>query len=216
MSRRANKPTIRRADKPMSQRADCLAPQSCRLHRHRTPFVLCWGEGSSSSYQHSLKRVLRSANEPTSQQANNKQADKPTSQRADCSATLSHQLCRHRTPFVPCWGERTLFSSQHALRRVLCLAEEDGYIPGWVRKMVVIVVVVAVPGHIAQHSRHSLQHSVLHSMLHSALHSALHIVLHSTLHSKTKRAQEGNRPSCACYQSWSVLLVFLGVDCLEK
>jgi hypothetical protein len=42
-----------------------------------------------------------------------------------------------------CWEEGTSFSSQHALRRVLCLAKEDWYIPGWGRKMVVVDVVVA-------------------------------------------------------------------------
>jgi hypothetical protein len=96
------------------------------------------------------------------------------------------------------------------------LAEEDWYIPGWGRKMVVVVVVVAVPGHSAGHSRHSSLHSVLHSALHSALHSMLHSLLHRALHSKKKHAQEGNCPSCACYQSWGVLLVCLAVDCLEK
>jgi hypothetical protein len=49
----------------------------------------------------------------------------------------------HCTPFVLCWGEGTSFSSKHALRRVLCLAKEDRYIPGWCRKMVVDDVVVA-------------------------------------------------------------------------
>ncbi len=31
-------------------------------------------------------------------------ADEPMSQWADCLAPRSHQLCRHRTPFIPCWG----------------------------------------------------------------------------------------------------------------
>jgi hypothetical protein len=81
--------------------------------------------------------MSRQANKPTI-----RQADKPTSQRDDCLAPRSCWLCRHCTPFVPCWGEGASFSSQHASRRVLYSAEEDGYIPGWGRKIWLLLLLL--------------------------------------------------------------------------
>jgi hypothetical protein len=77
------------------------------------------------------------------------------SRRANCSAPRLLRLYRHRTPFVLCWGEGASLSSQHASRRVLRFAKEDGYIPGWGRKMVVVMLLWQQD----QHSRHSLLHS---------------------------------------------------------
>jgi hypothetical protein len=130
------KNVIIQTSKQMSQRADDLAPWSHWLCWHGTPFVPCWGEGSSSSSQHASRRVLPLADELTSRQAN-----KQTSQQANDSASRSRRLHWHRTPFVPCWGEGSSSSSQHVLRRMLCSAKEDRYIPDWGRKMVVVVVV---------------------------------------------------------------------------
>jgi hypothetical protein len=76
--RQPNEPTSQQPNDPTSQREDCSATWSCWLHWHLTPFVPCWGEGSSSSSQHASRRVLCLANDPTSQRAN-----KPTSQQAN-------------------------------------------------------------------------------------------------------------------------------------
>ncbi len=158
------------------------------------------------------------ANEPTSQQANepmsqrankptSQQANKPTSRQANCLAPRLLWLCRHCTPFVLCWGEGISFSSQHASRRVLCLAKVDGYIPGWGRKMVVVDVVVAAGS--TQQAQLATQRNTAHS---PACYTAPYTACYITRRRVLKKAIV----HCAHYQLYGALLVCLAVNCLKK
>ncbi len=182
------KNVIIQTDKQTSQQADDLAPWSCWLRWHCTPFVPCWGEGSSSSSQHASRRVLPLANKLMS-----RQADEQTSRRDNDSAPRSCQLCWHRTPFVPCWEDGSSSSSQHASRRVLQLAKEDGYIPDWGRKMIVVVVGGGSAGGTECRTQHALQHATIQLALHSALHSMLHNALHSAPQRRTRHSARATR-----------------------
>ncbi len=129
------------------------------------------------------------------------------SQRANCLAPRLLWFVRHCTPFVLCWGEGTSFSSQHASRWVLHLAKEDGYIPGWGRKMVVVDVVVAAG---------STQQAQLTTQCYTACSTACYTAPYTACYSEKKRAQEGNCPSCALSIVGCLVGVFGGRSLGEK
>jgi hypothetical protein len=106
-----------------------------------------------------------------------------------------------------CWGEGISFSSQHASRRVLCFAKEDGYIPGWGRKMVVVDVVVAAGS--TQQAQLATQRYTAHS---TACYTAPYTACYTARRSVLKKVIVHR----AHYQLYDVLLVCLAVDCLEK
>ncbi len=150
------------------------------------------------------------ANKPTSRRANepmSRRANKPTSQRANYSAPRLLRLHRHRTSFVLCWGEGTSFSSQHASRRVLRLAKEDRYIPGWGRTMVVVDVVVAAG---------STQQAQLATQRYTARSTACYTAPYTACCTARRSVLKKAIVYCAHYQSYDVLLVYSAVDRLEK
>jgi hypothetical protein len=200
------KNVIIQTNEQTSQQADDLAPWSCWLHLHRTPFIPCWGDRSSSSSQHASRRVLPSADELKS-----RRADELTSRRADepmirlpglvgfVGIVLRSSCAGGRDPHPP---------PQHASRRVLCSAEEDGYIPDWGRQMVVVVVVGGGGGGTECRTQHASQH-VLHSMCCTAryaVHCTARYTARCTVHHSaardTARALQEVPPCCF----WSLLV----------
>jgi hypothetical protein len=106
-----------------------------------------------------------------------------------------------------CWGEGTSFSSQHASRRVLHFAKEDGYIPGWGRKMVVVDVVVAAG---------STQQAQLATQRYTARSTACYTAPYTACYSVRRSVLKKRIVHPAHYQSYGVLLVCSAVDGLEK
>ncbi len=68
------------------------------------------------------------------------------------------------------------------------MAEEDGYIPDWGRKMVVVVVVGGGGGGTECRTQHASQHTTIQLALHSTLHRTLHSALHSAPQCHTRHS----------------------------
>ncbi len=73
------------------------------------------------------------------------------------------------------------------------MAEEDGYIPDWGRKMVVVVVGGGGGGGMECRTQHASQHATIQLALHSMLHSVLHSVLHSAPQHHTRHSVHATR-----------------------
>ncbi len=134
------------------------------------------------------------------------QANELTSQLFGSPASLA-LLALYSVCLVLCWGEGTLFSSQHASRRVLWFAKEDGYIPGWGRKMVVVDVVVAAG---------STQQAQLATQCYTACSTACYTAPYTVCYTARRSVLKKAIVHCVHYQLYGVLLVCLAVDCLEK
>ncbi len=213
MSQRAGEPTSRWANKPTSRWANCLAPWFHRLHRHCTPFVPCWGEGTSSSSQHSSRRVLCESNKPTSQQANepaSQQANKPTSQQANEPIVWLPGFFRFVGIVLcsSCAGGRDPHSppSMHGEGCFVSPRRTGTFLAGAGRWLLLMLLWQQ-----DQHSRHSLLHS-----------TTQHAPQHATQRPTQRATQQEEVRStkaivhCVHYQSYGVLLVCSAADCLEK